>query len=236
MRIQASSADTALNPTINNQEAQMSGILDIVQQQLTPDAINQIAGQLGVDPATAQQAISGALPVVLGGMAGQAQDPAGAAAIHAEADNHAGLLGGLGGLLGGAPSASSPGAETGGGLLGSLGGLGGMVGGMMAGGGGGALGGILGSVLGGNHAAVQDGVAQASGLDPQRAKKLMFILVPIVLAAIAHHRKTANADPAQMGQVLQREAETAHEQAVQEAPHRGGLLGAIMNQVMQKPK
>ena len=210
----------------------MSGILDTVQQQLTPDAVNQIASQLGVDPATAQQAISGALPVVLGGMAGQAQDPDGAAAIHAEAENHAGLLGGLGGLLGGAGSANSPGAESGGGILG---GLGGMMGGMM-GGAGGALGGILSSVLGGNHAAVQDGVEQASGLDPQKAKKLMFILVPIVLAAIAHHRRTAAANPSQMGQVLQRDAETAHAQAVQEAPHRGGLLGAIMNQVMQKRK
>ncbi len=211
----------------------MSGILDTVQQQLSPDAVNQIAQQLGVDPATAQQAISGALPVVLGGMAGHAQDPAGAAAIHAEADNHAGLLGGLGGLLGDAGSAVSPGAETGGGLLG---GIGSMMGGMMSGVGGGALSGILGSVLGGNHAAVQDGVAQASGLDPQKAKKLMFILVPIVLAAIAHHKRSAGADSSQMGQVLQRDAETAQAQAVQEAPHRGGLLGAIMNQVMQKPR
>ena len=208
----------------------MSGILDTVQQQLSPDAVNQIAQQLGVDPATAQQAISGALPVVLGGMAGHAQDPAAAAAIHAEADNHAGLLGGLGGLLGDAGSAVSPGAETGGGLLG---GLGGMMGGML---GGGALSGILGSVLGGNHAAVQDGVAQASGLDPERAKKLMFILVPIILAAIAHHRRTAAASPSQMGQVLQQDAQTAQAQAVEEAPHRKGLLGAIMNQVMQKPR
>jgi hypothetical protein len=216
-------------PTVNDQGAPMSGILDTVQQQLSPDAVNQIAQQLGVDPATSQQAISGALPVVLGGIAGHAQDPAGVAAIHAEADNHAGLLGGLGGLLGDAGSAVSPGAETGG----LLGGLGGMMGGML---GGGALSGILGSVLGGNHAAVQDGVAQASGLDPDRAKKLLFILVPIVLAAIAHHRRTAAADPSQMGQVLQRDAQTAQAQAIQEAPHRGGLLGAIMNQVMQKPR
>ena len=198
----------------------MSGILDTVQQQLTPDRVSEISQQLGIDPATAQQAINGALPVVLGGMAGNAQDPAGAAAIHAEADNHAGILGSLGGILGGGASGS------GGGLLGSLGSLVG----------GGALGGVLGSVLGGNHTAVQNGVTQASGLDPQRAKQLMFILVPIVLAAIAHHKRTSGADPAQVGASLQDDAQTAQAQAVQEAPHMGGLLGGIMSHVMQKPK
>jgi 2-oxoglutarate dehydrogenase E2 component (dihydrolipoamide succinyltransferase) len=53
----------------------MSGILDTVQQQLSPDTVNQISQQLGVDPATTQQAITAALPVVLGGMASHADDP-----------------------------------------------------------------------------------------------------------------------------------------------------------------
>ncbi len=102
--------------------------------------------------------------------------------------------------------------------------------------GGGALGGILGNVLGGNHAAVQDGVTQASGLDPQRAKQLMMILVPIVLAAIAHHKRTAALQPADIGPSLQRDAETAQAHAERQAPHMGGILGSIMNQVMQKPR
>ena len=198
----------------------MSGILDTVQQQLTPDRVSEISQQLGIDRATAQQAIDGALPVVLGGMAGNAQDPTGAAAIHAEADNHAGILGSLGGMLGGGGSGS------GGGLLGSLGS---MVGG-------GALGGVLGSVLGGNHAAVQDGVTQASGLDSRRSKQLMLILVPIVLAAIAHHKKTSGADPAQVGATLQNDAQTAQAQAAKQSPQLGGLLGGIMSHVMQKPR
>lgn len=196
----------------------MSGILDTVQQQLTPDTINQIGQQLGIDPAAAQQAINAALPVVLGGLASNAQDPAGAAAIHAESDNHAGILGSLGGMLGGA-----------GGVGGVLGGLGGMLGS-------GALAGVLGSVLGGNHGAVQDGVTQASGLDPQRAKQLMFILVPIVLAAIAHHKRTSGADATQVAGSLQKDAQEAHTQAVAQSPHIGGLLGGIMSHVMQQPK
>lgn len=192
----------------------MSGILDTVQQQLSPAAVSQIGEQLGIDPAAAQQAISAALPVVLGGMAGNASDPAAASAIHAEADNHAGLLGGI--LGGGAGS-------------GILGGLGGMLGS-------GALAGVLGNVLGGHHTAVQDGVTQASGLDPQRAKQLMMILVPIVLGAIALHKRTAGLHPREVGPTLQRDAETAAAHAERQAPHMGGILGTIMNQVMQKPR
>jgi hypothetical protein len=191
----------------------MSEILDTVQQQLGPDTVNQISEQLGVDPATTQQAITAALPVVLGGMASHANDPAAAAAIHDEADNHAGLLGGL-----------------------IPGGAGGMLGGLASAVGAGGLGSVLGSVLGSKNTQVQDGVSKASGLDPQRAKQLMFILVPIVLAAIAHHKRTSGLAPSEVGPTLQNQARTAQAEAERQAPHMGGLLGGIMSHVMQKPK
>jgi len=196
----------------------MSGILDTVQQQLTPETIDQISQQLGIDPATAQQAVTAALPVVLGGMAGHAAtSPSAAATIADEADNHAGLLGGLGSLLSG-------------------GAAGGLLGGIASAVGGGSLGGMLGSVMGGNHAAVQDGVSQASGLDSQRSKQLLMILAPIVLAAIVHHKRASGLDASQVPGELQQSAQQAQEQAVQQAPHMGGLLGGIMSHVMQKPK
>jgi len=194
----------------------MSGILDTVQQQLSPDTVNQISQQLGVDPATTQQAITAALPVVLGGMASHADDPAAAAAIHDEADNHAGLLGGLGNLI--------------------PGGAGGMLGGLASAIGAGGLGSVLGSVLGPKNSQVQDGVSKASGLDPQRAKQLMMILVPIVLAAIAHHKRSAGLAPSEVGPTLQEQARTAQAEAERQAPHMGGLLGGIMSHVMQKPR
>jgi len=194
----------------------MSGILDTVQQQLNPDTVNQISQQLGVDPATTQQAITAALPVVLGGMASHADDPAAAAAIHDEADNHAGLLGGLGNLI--------------------PGGAGGVLGGLASAVGAGGLGSVLGSVLGPKNTQVQDGVSKASGLDPQRAKQLMMILVPIVLAAIAHHKRSAGLAPSEVGPTLQEQARTAQAEAERQAPHMGGLLGGIMSHVMQKPR
>ena len=66
----------------------MSGITDIVQQQLTGGALQQISNELGLDPAATQRAVTAALPVVLGGMAKHASNPTAAAAIHQEADNH----------------------------------------------------------------------------------------------------------------------------------------------------
>lgn len=194
----------------------MSEILDTVQQQLSPDVVNQISQQIGVDPAAAQQAITAALPVVLGGMASHADDPAAALAIHEEADNHAGLLGGLDNLI--------------------PGGAGGMLGGLASAVGAGGLGSVLGSVLGSRNTQVQDGVSKASGLDPQRAKQLMMILVPIVLAALAHHKRKSGLAPSEVGPTLQNQARSAQAEAERQAPHMGGLLGGIMSHVMQKPR
>jgi hypothetical protein len=83
---------------------------------------------------------------------------------------------------------------------------------------------------------VQDGVTKASGLDPQRAKQLMMILVPIVLAAIAHHKRSAALAPSDVAPTLRNQARAAQEQAEQQSPHLGGLLGGIMSHVMQKPR
>ena len=104
---------------------------------------------------------------------------------------------------------------------GMLDGIGGMLGGA---GGSGGVGGILGSILGSSHSQVQDGVTQASGLDRQKTAKLLMMLAPIVLAAIAHHKQTTNATATQIGSDLQREAQV-HAQH----PQFGGILGGILN-------
>ncbi|MFD4993555.1 DUF937 domain-containing protein [Cellulosimicrobium cellulans] len=55
----------------------MAGIDDI----LSTIPLDQLAGRLGVDEATAQQAVGAALPALLGGLQANAQDPAGAASL-----------------------------------------------------------------------------------------------------------------------------------------------------------
>ena len=189
----------------------MAGIQETVLQQLSPDTIAQMSQAIGSDPATTRQAIDAAVPMLMGGMAAHSASPSGAQSLEAAASQHDGMLDSIGGILGGA-----------GGLGGVLGGLGGMLGG--AGGGG-----ILGDILGGSHNDVQDGVTKASGLDRAKAGKLLMMLAPIVLAAVARHRSQTGASTTQVTKDLQREAEehASH-------PQFGGILGSILNKATGK--
>lgn len=113
-------------------------------------------------------------------------------------------------LVGGmASTAQQPGGEseirT---LAGSQGGAMGLgmgdLGAMIGGGGGG----ILGSILGRTQPDVEHGVEKASGLDSDRTRKLLMILAPIVLSALA--KRTAGG-------------------AAEGAAGTGGGLGGILN-------
>lgn len=88
-------------------------LIDLVQQHLGSDEVQNISRQLGTDPATTQQAIDAALPMMVGGMASTARQPGGDGAIQAalSAPAAGGALGGLGDLLGGGAA---------GGILGSI--------------------------------------------------------------------------------------------------------------------
>ncbi|AHG87884.1 protein of unknown function DUF937 [Gemmatirosa kalamazoonensis] len=192
-------------------------VLDLVQQHLGPDQIRQLSQQIGADPAQTETAVQAALPMLLGGMASTAQDAGGAQGVQEAMQQHEGLLGGLGGL---------------GGSLGSI--LSGALGGA-----GGAGGGILGNVLGRHEGQVNDGVQQASGLDAGQTKKLLLILAPIVLAALAHQRKQQQQSATQpsaadlnadgIPDALQQEARQAQAQTQRTAPHIGGIVGKILD-------
>jgi hypothetical protein len=107
-----------------------------------------------------------------------------------------------------------------GGILGNLGGL-------LGGGGPADGGGLLGRVLGQHQAPVQEGVAKASGLDPQKAGKLLLMLAPIVMGVLARRQAAAQSNPAQVSEELKRESQVAQQQAQTQAPQLGGLLGQI---------
>jgi hypothetical protein len=106
------------------------------------------------------------------------------------------------------------------GVLGNLGGL-------LGAGGPADGGGLLGRILGQHQAPVQQGVAKASGLDPEKAGKLLLMLAPIVMGVLARQHAGAQTNPAQVGDELKRESQTAQQQAQTQAPQLGGLLGQI---------
>lgn len=66
----------------------MSGLLDAVMGQLDDDRIAKIAGAIGADEASTRTGIASVLPTLLGGLAANAQKPAGAAALDAALDDH----------------------------------------------------------------------------------------------------------------------------------------------------
>jgi hypothetical protein len=91
--------------------------------------------------------------------------------------------------------------------------------------------GILGHIFGGKRDTVEQGVGQATGLNGQQVGKLLMILAPIVMAALARKQgqtRTADAPQADagggLGDVLKRESE----EAAQRAPGGlGGLMGML---------
>jgi hypothetical protein len=199
-------------------------IFDMLQGHLDQSAVEQVSRQLGVSPATAQTAIAAALPMVLGGMARHASSPDGAAAIHQAALTHQDALDNVPTLLRAGPPADL----------------------------GGAQGGLLGRILGGHQQTVQQGVQQASGLDPQKARQLLLILAPIVMGALARRQfgrqraQQAGAEPAQPAQqqppdpgqlsgYLQQQGQIAEQHAQRQAPQLGGLLGRLSEMFGPRP-
>ena len=205
-------------------------ILDMVQQQLGSGTIQQIAQQIGADPQQTQRAIDAALPVMVGSLAQQAQQPGGAQQLNTTLDQHADTLSQVHSLLG---SGGGDGGGGGGGMGGALGamagafgsggGLGGILGSLASGG---AAGGMLGHVLGGRQAQAQDAVAQHSGLDQQQVGKLLMILAPIVLGMLAR-RKQQGGTGGDLTNVLQQDHQRVQQQAKQPNNPLGGILGQM---------
>lgn len=154
----------------------MSSVLDAVRQQLGPDTIQQLSGALGADPATTSNAVSLALPALLGGLAHNAAQPEGAAALDNALSQHDGsILDNLGGMLGGG---------AGGGALSGIGGA------------------ILGHILGGRRGSVEEGVGKASGLDAAQVAQLLAMLAPIVMGVLGRMKQTKGLDANRLPEVL----------------------------------
>ena len=137
----------------------MSGILDIVQQQLSGGAIQQIAHHAGVDPAVAQRAVDAALPMIVGAVGQNTSPTTGTGAPQPSADKFGeaeALLGGLSSVFG----SQADGA-----------------------------GGMLGKIIGSRQDEIQNAVVNATGIDKDKAARILQVLVPIVMAALARNQQ-----------------------------------------------
>ena len=189
--------------------------------QLQGGPVQQIAQQLGVDPATAQTAVTAALPLLIGALGRNASQPGGAQALFGALQNdHAGA-GGLGQLLGavlgGSHSRQTDGA------------------------------GILGHIFGGRQPRAEQAVGRSTGIGQDKANLLLRWLAPIVLAYLAKrmfenrqvsaggaslpqgsaHQPPAQApSPGVLGDILEQETRTVEQQ--------GGPLGSVLGQMLDR--
>ncbi|HYR29355.1 MAG TPA: DUF937 domain-containing protein [Thermoanaerobaculia bacterium] len=160
----------------------MSSVIEAVREQLGPDTIQRLSGALGADPASTSQAVSLALPALLGGLAQNAAQPEGAAALDNALNQHDGsILDNLGGMFGGGANGAG---GAGGGALGGIGGA------------------ILGHIFGGRRGSVEEGVTKGSGLDAAQVAQLMAMLAPIVMGVLGRMKQSKGLDANRLPEVL----------------------------------
>lgn len=188
----------------------MSSIFEQLTSQLAGHT-DQIAETLGADPGATAKAIQAAIPMLVTGMAKNAQQPGGADALHSALDQHDGSI---------LDSALNVFSE------------------LQTGQGGGIGGGILGHILGNNRGAAEQGLAQASGLDLSQIARLLPLLAPLVLAVLGKAKNTQGLDSGGLTDLLGREHQHAQAQQPGLMGMLGSLLdknhdGSMMDEAMQ---
>ena len=160
----------------------MASLMDILGDSLDDQTVGQIGRQIGVDQETAQGAVSAAIPVIVAALARNASDPTGADALHGALErDHDGSL------------LEDLGGFLGGGASSSIGGA------------------ILGHVFGGQRGSVESSLGRSTGLDGASIAKLLAMLAPIVLAALAKKRGQDGLDSGGLTDLLSGERDRMQE-------------------------
>jgi hypothetical protein len=165
--------------TISNDLYDMSSSLfEQLSGQLSGPALQALSQQLGADPGTTNAAISAALPMLLGALDKNTDDPQGAKSLQqALAKDHDGsILDNLAGFLGNSDN--------------------------------GAGAAILGHIFGQKQGTVEQGVSKISGLDQSLVPILLQNLAPIVMGYLGKQQRAQNLDPNDLSSMLTKERET----------------------------
>lgn len=180
------------------------GLAAQLLNQLQGQPLEQMAQQLDVSPAQAGSAVSAALPMMLGALAGNAQTAGGAQALlGALQRDHAGGGADLNDLLGGGQPAASKQLDASG---------------------------ILGHIFGSQQAQAQNQIGQASGLSSGQAGQLLQMLAPIVMGFLAKQVGSAKLDAGGLGNLLG----GLLGQGGQSQPQSGGLAGGLLSSALDQ--
>lgn len=161
----------------------MNVISQVITQRLAGAAAGQMAQRLGISESTARIAVQMAVPLIVSALARNAAQPQGAQDLH-----------------------DAVASDHDGSILENLTGY---LGNPQAANGSG----ILGHVLGEQRPAVENQLAQATGLDPNSAGGLLEMIAPVVMGAVGREQQQSGLDAQGLGQYLgdqQQQAQAAN--------------------------
>jgi hypothetical protein len=178
-------------------EPAMASVTDLLTTTLQGDTVRRIGAQIGADEQTTASAIQLALPTLLGALARNASSEQGASAL-------AGALA----------------RDHDGSILDDLTG-------MLGSGGPSSGASILGHVFGDRRGAVQDTIAQSTGLDGDASGKLLALIAPLVLGALSRsaQQRSGSVSAESLTDLLSGERASLQ----QHAPDVMGMLGSLLD-------
>lgn len=158
----------------------MFSLEDLLGREQGNSAVEQISQNIGSNPALVNSAIQMALPVILGGLAKNAQSPQGAQQLdNALANDHqGGLLNNLTDFLtGGVPSPQQATRETNGA-------------------------GILEHILGGSQTNATQQISEKTGMSMGQVANLLITLAPIVMSFLGKQKQQNHLDAGGISDLL----------------------------------
>ena len=174
----------------------MNFITQMITQQLAGGASRAIAQRLGISEATANTAVQVAVPLILAALARNASQPQRAESLH-QAINNDHDGSIFDNLMGHVQNPQSANGA-----------------------------GILGHVFGSQQPAVENGLAQATGMDQSSAGGLLETLAPLVMGAVGQTQQQQGLDSSGLSNLLN----SQQEQAQTTAPEAMSVLSSMLDQ------
>jgi len=174
----------------------MNAITQMVTQQLAGPAISKVAQRMGVSEATANTAVQLAVPLIVAALARNAAQPTAAQDLHQAINND--HDGSIFDNLSG--YLGDPAAANGAG--------------------------ILGHIFGGQQPAIENNLAQVTGVDKGTAGGMMEMLAPLVMGAIGKTQRQEGLDAAGLSDLLNNQ----QQQAQAASPGMMGALNSMLDQ------
>lgn len=157
----------------------MNAIMEMLIQQVSGNAVNKIARQLGIDSSTATRAVGVAIPILISALTRNSSTQTGAASLHKALvkDHDGSIFDDLGSLISNVTGSSGAG--------------------------------ILGHIFGAEQSAVTSRVSQTAGVDSSTMSQIMQMVAPMVMGALGKTTQEQGLDVSGLTELLQGEQKQA---------------------------